>query len=299
MANGAFSGYGAFRGWPGLGTAQWFTLLPKPLFTLPPPTWSAGFDFPKIGQDLARQIGSTISTRVFFPGLTSAFVDSIRAGLPSWEDMARGIFPSNIAAADADLTIPEMKSWMLDEGLPIAWALRPSTIAALHRAQTKSARRAAIGRRWESVLDDSEALLARIISAEVAPFASFAQKAILGARAGHHELAQAFVANTLDTTIRRWMPQSLRNKVTSKKKEDPSQFSSRQFFAFAQLQGIYGSFFPDGGDPVPSSFNRHGSAHAVSKRQYSRINAVIAVAHLASWLWFVDTTFSRRTTADA
>lgn len=289
-----------FNAWSSLNGPIWNFGLPKsliaPTFPAPKivlPTLTSGFNFQTIGQNLARYAAPSFAG-ISIPGIGSSLLDAVRASLPSWEDMARGVFPNNIVDAEADIKLSEMKAWMLSEGLPIAWVPRASTIDALHRAETPAARRAALGKRWRSVLTDCEELLACVRTTEVTPFAAFAQKAIDGVRAGHHELAQAFTANTLDTTVLRWMPQGLRQKVTMiKTRQDPDTFSSRQFFAFAQLQGIYTSFYPDKGDPIPATFNRHGAAHGVSRRQYSRINSVIGVAHLTSWLWFVDTSFAR------
>ena len=280
--------------------------FPKYSFTVPPSiiagttwpvmktNWASSITGSSIVQDLIRNTTKSLSN-IFVPGLTTGALGSILANLPSWEDMARGIYPVNILDAEAHITIAEMKAWMLEEGLPIAWVPRAATIDALHKAGSASARRVVFGRRWKTTLTDCETILRKVSTAEVAPFATHAQKAIDGIREGHHELAQAFIANTLDTTTRRWMPTSLRTDVTSaspKKRKDPDTFSSRQFFAFAQLQGIYRPYFPDDGDPIPASFNRHAAAHGVSRRQYSRINAVIGAAHLTSWLWFVDTSFS-------
>lgn len=270
-------------------------LLANPSWYTPKTDWAATIASSSIAQELIRNVTTSFSSLVV-PGLTSSALGSILANLPSWEDMARGIYPVNILDAEAEITIAEMKAWMLEEGLPIAWVPRATTIDALHAAGSASARRVVFGRRWKAILTDCEAVLQKVSSSEVAPFATLAQKAIDGIREGHHELAQAFVANTLDTTTRRWMSTSLRTEVTSaspKKRKDPDTFTSRQFFAFAQLQGIYRPYFPDDGEPIPATFNRHAAAHGVSRRQYSRINSVIGAAHLTSWLWFVDTGLSR------
>ncbi|WP_139179849.1 hypothetical protein [Curtobacterium sp. MCBA15_007] len=51
----------------------------------------------------------------------------------------------------------------------------------------------------------------------------------------------------------------------------------------AQLIAVFQSFT---GDNVPTTFNRHATVHAVARgKQYSRLNAVLAVGHLVSVLW--------------
>lgn len=50
------------------------------------------------------------------------------------------------------------------------------------------------------------------------------------------------------------------------------------------IWGAHGEFWPDKGDKIPRSYSRHGSVHGVSRRQYSRINAVLALMHVVSLL---------------
>ena len=72
----------------------------------------------------------------------------------------------------------------------------------------------------------------------------------------------------------------------------PDELDVRTFFVICQLWGIHRRFWVKDGDPTPTWFNRHGSVHGVSSRQYSRLNAVLGVAHLTSLMWSQDTKFS-------
>ena len=62
----------------------------------------------------------------------------------------------------------------------------------------------------------------------------------------------------------------------------------RTYFAWSQLAGVYKRYRREDNDPIPSTFNRHGSSHGVSKRQYSRLNATLGMAHLTSLMWIID-----------
>jgi hypothetical protein len=42
------------------------------------------------------------------------------------------------------------------------------------------------------------------------------------------------------------------------------------------------------GESIQREFTRHGSAHAVSRMQYSRINAVIALMHVTAYIMLLD-----------
>jgi hypothetical protein len=239
---------------------------------------------------VSPSIMAITGVRSLLPGL----IENMVRGLPSWLDMTRGVFPANIIQADVDFELDELKTWMLTEGLPVAWVPRPSTIEALHQTKSASGRRQVYGRRWKSILTDCEDLLADMSSPEVAPFVAFALESIAGIRDGHQELAQAFTANTLDTAVTRFMSSAQQKLVIKKRtRQDPDTFASRQFFAYAQLQGVYEPFWVNNGDKIPGTFNRNGSVHAVSRRQYSRVNSVLGIAHLTSYLWFVDTTLRR------
>ncbi|WP_182046925.1 hypothetical protein [Curtobacterium sp. ME26] len=113
-------------------------ILTNPPWRTPKTDWATTITSSSIAQDLIRNVTTTFSSLIV-PGLTSSTLGSILANLPSWEDMARGIHPVNILDAEAELTIAEMKSWMLEEGLPIAWVPRATTIDALHAAGSASA----------------------------------------------------------------------------------------------------------------------------------------------------------------
>jgi hypothetical protein len=55
--------------------------------------------------------------------------------------------------------------------------------------------------------------------------------------------------------------------------------------AIAPVWSVYRQFWTTNGDPVPKTFGRHASAHAVSKAQYNRTNAVLGVMLVTSLLW--------------
>ncbi len=57
-------------------------------------------------------------------------------------------------------------------------------------------------------------------------------------------------------------------------------------------RGAHGQFWPNQGEKIPRLYSRHGSAHGVSGRQYSRINAVLALMHVVSLLRLMDVDLS-------
>lgn len=109
------------------------------------------------------------------------------------------------------------------------------------------------------------------------------------------ESALALAANTLDTAVKEFFTRdSYTNWIGTKVRIDPDELSVRRFFLIWQLWGVYRRFEVQKGDLIPGTFSRHGSAHAVSARQYSRLNAVLGLAHLTSLLWSIDSIYGRR-----
>jgi len=114
-------------------------------------------------------------------------------------------------------------------------------------------------------------------------------EAVAAACAGHHGPAQALAANVLDTVLRVAFPLGA------------WQGYRRVREAIADLQGrtqlkhlrlglalapvlLAMTEFRGGSDPIPDFYNRHATAHFVSRLQYNRLNALIAVMAAASVL---------------
>lgn len=209
-------------------------------------------------------------------------------------ELWRGVIPQNIATAKIKLDVEVLERLMLDEGLPLAWVPRAATLEAIFRETTPARRRAVIGRRWESVVDDCEKLLLAITSEVVSKWAVYGIKAVEGMRDGHHELAQAMSMTTLDSALQRAILPNDRRLFSARDRPQTDEMSMRNFFMFGQLWGIHRSYFPSKGDPIPRGINRHGTVHGVSRIQYSRINSVLALAHLTSLLWNLDIAYSSR-----
>ncbi|MDY1006319.1 hypothetical protein [Curtobacterium sp. CFBP9011] len=222
-----------------------------------------------IGAGLQWKMGS------FFEALRA----STRISLPDIAQLRRAALPPNIADADIEYDLEAWNLWM-QEGLPIAWVPDPRTLELVAAAGTPAQRRAVYGRRWTHVLNACEDLLSDVTSSEMNNFVQPTRRAIDGIRNGYADLGQSYAASILDSIVQKTYTQKEQRRWVHKPGADDQPGGFRNFFHLTQLQSIYESFW-DG--PVPSTFNRHGSAHAVGRgRQYSRMNAVLGVAHVAS-----------------
>lgn len=225
---------------------------------------------------------------------TADLVRSITGSLGDLADVMRGIWPANLSGLSPLLDVDKMKALMMDEGLPIAWVPRQETVRMVLEATSPAQRRAIYGRRWRGIVTDCEQLVNRMSATATSSYVRFLRAIIASLRDGHYESAQALAATTLDTAISDFYGESRRKWIGTNKRIDPEELSIRQFFVVSQLWGIHRQYKAGNGDRLPGTFNRHGSVHGVSSRQYSRLNAVLGLAHVTSLLYSIDIAHSNR-----
>ncbi|MCE0764925.1 hypothetical protein LWC35_18740 [Pseudonocardia kujensis] len=201
----------------------------------------------------------------------------MRAGCPpNWQDLED----------DVDL-------WDLieiaEDGLPTAWVPRKEVLKDLLAAADDTARRQVFCDRRDEILEDCRTALKEVTSAELAEYVDMLDEALTVAEAGHLAAAQAFAASIFDTVIRREIkPQKLNGYYGKVKEEIQARHENanmselRWGVVFIPAVDVLEKFDAPKGDPVPEKFNRHASAHAVGKVQYTETNTVIALARSTS-----------------
>jgi hypothetical protein len=210
----------------------------------------------------------------------------IQAALP----LLDGMFPPNwkgVHGIETEL----IELIVLDEGIPLVAVPRAATVQLLIHAPDAQSRRSIVGRRWQSITTDCEASLSTYQRGDIADFVAFARKAVAALRGGHSEAAQALAANLLESLARQHFNADRIVIATAHKKKqrfEIDDYTIRFAFAIAPVWAAYSTFWPNSGDPVPRTFTRHASAHAVSTAQYSRTNTVIALMLVTSLLWVLE-----------
>ena len=160
-------------------------------------------------------------------------------------------------------------------------------------------RRRTLGRRWRGVLADCASVLNTIDHPRLIDGRAFAINCADALRAGHHRAAQALAANLLDSLLRGNLDAAVRTQLTRNtfrsngSKIDLDAYEVRMALTFAPVWHAYAQYRTEHGDRVPRAFGRHPSAHAVSRAQYTRINAVIALMLVTSVLRFLDAEMDR------
>jgi hypothetical protein len=191
---------------------------------------------------------------------------------------------------DESISIPkDLEVLLLDEGLALAWVPPLKTIKRLFEAKTAQERRRILGRRWQSITRACIAELEGIDEPALAEYIEFALKAARTLLSGNHEPAQALSANLLDTMLRQNFNNKDRETITGRKTRlNIDDYPIRVAIVLGGIWGSFGQFWTNNGDPIPRKFTRHGSAHGVSRRQYSRINSLIALMHVVSLLKLLE-----------
>lgn len=202
----------------------------------------------------------------------------------------RSSIPPNLHAhLDLDWAIAE--KILLEEGIPLAWVPASDVVGQLLNADSPAARRKIISNRWRGItrtcLDTASRATAP--SARVREFQKFAQQAATALLDGHYGPSQTMSANLLDTMCRHAFDNKSRNRITSAKYDlDIDEYSTELALVYGGLRGAFSEFWPHKGEPIPRLFSRHASAHGVSGRQISRVNAVIALMHAVSLLQLIS-----------
>ncbi|WP_406258758.1 hypothetical protein [Streptomyces nigra] len=224
-----------------------------------------------------------------------------RSYAPQWErifesikDFQSRIFPENWEGVIRP-DIAEFESLLIDEGIALMWVPGPTVIQALLDASTAAERRRLISRRWKGIVTDCEAMLRGVTHPRLQEPKKFGLDCVRALQEGHTSPAQALAGNLLDSVLRRNFDNAARIEVTRNNyKKNGVRFNLddykiRAAFTFAPVWCAHAKYKTEDGDPIPRTFGRHPTTHAVSRAQYSRINAVMGLMLVTSVIKFFDT----------
>lgn len=191
---------------------------------------------------------------------------------------------------DDRVQIPgDLEALLLDEGLPLAWVPPTDVVVRLFSATTASERRKIIGSRWKVIAQACSNELGTCEDTSLRAHVEFAQSAAEALLSGNHQASQALSANLLDTILRAEFSSNDRNTITGQKaRPNLEDYPIRLSIVLGGIWGAHGEFWPNKGDKIPRMYSRHGSVHGVSRRQYSRINAVLALMHVVSLIRVIE-----------
>lgn len=207
-----------------------------------------------------------------------------RVHLPNWSGVK---FPPDDPGEKETL----LERILLDEGIALAWVPEAATLQLLLDAPSPQVRRAIIGRRWRSVSSHCETVLDEVTKPELQEARGFAVQASAALRAGHSAASQALSASLIDTVLRAHYDPKTRAALTGFRRSrlDIDDYAFREAIVLGGVFGAHEPFDGNGGERPPHNFSRHASVHAVSRRQYSRVNGVLALMHITALLRLLET----------
>lgn len=240
-------------------------------------------DFSGIAQSLetVSKINTTFAAQqtTLFKNLDSAI-----------EAMRAGFYPSNLQSIEG-LDFEDVDAVVMTDGIPLYGLPRTTIAEALIRAESTNKRRDILDWRREAISADCRGALRNCTSESVESYVPFAVAALDALDADHIAAAQALAGSLVDTIVAGHFGTG-RYKYTPNKKTTTADayndFTVREYIAFAPMWQTYQQFFVSNGDQVPTQFNRHATAHAVSKHQYTRPNAVQALMFVCSLLYRIN-----------
>ncbi|MCI2956349.1 hypothetical protein MN032_01485 [Agromyces atrinae] len=200
--------------------------------------------------------------------------------------------PPNLRQLGSQMDLERLIDLAADEGLQFAYVPPSTVISKILAAPDAAARKQVIRNNGRLILKSCEDELALIQSADLTHHVAFAQRSASALRAGHREASQALSANLMDTVIANQL-RPLRRLVTNQKsKPDIDEFSIRAAITLSGIWSAHGQYFPEKGEQIPRSYSRHGTVHGVSKRQFTAVNATLALMHVVALLRLLDSEHS-------
>lgn len=185
-----------------------------------------------------------------------------------------------------DVHLPKnLESLLLDEGLPLAWVPPTGVLIKVFAAETAGERRRILGSNWRTIVTACQAELDGIENVDLKEYVDFAAEAADALADGRSKASQALSANLLDTILRRSFSTDSREAITIQtERPNIDDYPLRLAIVIGGIWGSHGEYRPHRGDAIPRRYSRHASAHGVSRHQYSRVNAVIALMHVVGLL---------------
>lgn len=119
----------------------------------------------------------------------------------------------------------------------------------------------------------------------LAEWRGFALNIAAALNSGHAEAAQALAASLIETMVIKdfgWKKKS--KKMAKGKQPEMTPETIRRCIVYGGLRDVFSHFPPDDETRIPSKLSRHASAHAVSAKQYTLTNSLIAFMHVVAYL---------------
>lgn len=175
---------------------------------------------------------------------------------------------------------------ILEEGIPLAWVPAPRVIELLLDAPDAAARRRVITNNHRGILTSCEQLASRLSSPRALHYADIVRKSVRALRDGHTEAAQALASSLLDTLVGNHTRDALGLTVGSLK--NASAYTATRKRGWGITLALHPLTVVMSGPHTTKNptrrYNRNATVHAITRQQYTRVNAVLAIMNATSVL---------------
>lgn len=261
------------------------------------------FEVPTLNLDYSSLLPDmTKFNESIMKSLAPAFADFNKRYFAQFDEIAKNLqkiaaraYPPNWRIEDGLVRFPDnLETILIEEGIPLAWVPPPQVLEKLFAAQTPGDRRKVLSSNWKAVVAECTAVLNSVEEQKLSVYVEFALEAAEALAAGKWKASQALSTNILDSFLHQKFTIASRKELTNQKQRvDWKKFPMRVALVVGALSGGYAEYWPKNGDEIPKQFSRHASAHGLSRRQYSRLNAVIALMNVVGLIKVAETDLYR------
>lgn len=254
--------------------------------------WAAQQAFPGLreaGIQAAAAYSSIMAQAPWFAAMRESVA---RLSESLFDFLARDRLPPNWAGVTTYPNADELRKIVLDEGLPLAWVPSAGLLTRLLGAPDAAGRRQLISNGWKGILADCDERASEMISFQARTAGRFVRRSVAAFRDGHYESAQALATNLIDTLGNVYVTRDITDGhwkyLTARNSRDHvvESFNLRDFLVLGALWAGHANYRP--GDMIPRTFTRHATTHGVSHRQYTRVNALIALMNATALLCWLE-----------
>ncbi|WES65836.1 hypothetical protein P0L94_07125 [Microbacter sp. GSS18] len=236
--------------------------------------------------DTFAELAATLAATIPMPDLSGiqSLIDSLQT--EKWQEWLRHLHrPANWTDAIED-RITEVIGVVDGEGIPVAWVPRAEILEALLDAPSPDERSLILIERRHEILDDCEAVLARVKEGADAPTLPIARKVLMGCREGHWEIAAISAVAVVHGVVEalRWASdqQKAARHHSLKATDGPGRLMEQA--TRAPLVRFYDDWNEKSGKPRPTHITRHVVSHKLGPDQVSARNCVVTIMLMSSLL---------------
>jgi hypothetical protein len=251
---------------------------------IPPETIEAmhhAVTIPRETTEALRQLAARVQIPVLDPSIREALLEASRHFREMWEHA----MPPNWSDFDADdltATIERVRA----TGYTLVWVPRAEIVREVLAADESDTAAVLLARR-DDVLDDAELCLSEVTDPELVVIRDGVEEAIRALRQGLVLAAQALGAVAFTSEIHELFgmgTKASRKRMLEKDPEDVPLGQLRLRTIFIASAKALDEFRPDRALPVRHEFNRHNSAHRLTRVQWSEANALSGIMLATSLL---------------